>query len=215
MQTLSHPNIVQYYGTGRDKDSLFIFMEYMPHGSISNILKKFGRMREDNIKLFTRQILLGLDYLHNNRVKHQDIKGANILLSDKVAKLADLGCSYQFEGDISINPKEISTIQGSIPWMAPEMIRQDNPGRKADIWSVGCTLVEMVTGKRPWADVAQISQLMFQIASGKKDPPIPKDILDNLSVDFINFMACCFKVPACERYTASQLLEHSFLRLGK
>ncbi len=101
------------------------------------------------------QILEGLEYLHNNNVIHRDIKGANILVdNDGNVKLTDFGCAKQLEFTVnSLSNKENfnNTLKGSVPWMAPEVINQAVYDKKVDIWSFGCTILEMATAKTPWA----------------------------------------------------------------
>ena len=102
MKALHHPNIVRYLGTSRQNGHLYIFLEFMADGCIAKLLKRFGPLGEENVKNYLRQILSGLNYLHQNKIIHRDIKGGNILVKDAVAKLADFGCSLQFEGDASV-----------------------------------------------------------------------------------------------------------------
>ena len=144
MQSLSHVNIVSYWGTEVSAKYLTIFMEYVPGGSIATMLKKFGPFNERLIRVYTAQVLSGLDYLHSHRIIHRDIKGANILVDHGgVCKLADFGASKRLE--LITNAAEQS-LRGTPYWMAPEVIKQEPYGRQADIWSVGCTVIEMGMG---------------------------------------------------------------------
>ncbi|GER44719.1 mitogen-activated protein kinase kinase kinase [Striga asiatica] len=102
LKNLSHPNIVRYLGTAREEDSLNILLEFVPGGSISSLLGKFGSFPESVIRMYTKQLLLGLEYLHKNKIMHRDIKGANILVDNKgCIKLADFGASKKVEALLS------------------------------------------------------------------------------------------------------------------
>lgn len=142
---LSHPNIVNYLGTTITDRHLFILLEYVPGGSIAGMLSQFGAFSEDLIRRFSYQILLGLEYLHNKLIVHRDIKGSNILVTDGgVAKLSDFGCSKQLAGMRTMSVEgSAKVLKGSVPWMAPEVIKQCGYGRSSDIWSFGATVIEM------------------------------------------------------------------------
>ncbi|KAJ4833779.1 hypothetical protein Tsubulata_012655 [Turnera subulata] len=154
LKNLSHPNIVRYLGTGREDDSLNILLEFVPGGSISSLLGKFGSFPESVIRMYTKQLLLGLEYLHQNGIMHRDIKGANILVDNKgCIKLADFGASKKVVELATINGAK--SMKGTPYWMAPEVILQTGHSFSADIWSVGCTVIEMATGKPPWSQQYQ------------------------------------------------------------
>lgn len=188
LKTLKHENIVQYLGTERTEDSIHIFLEYVPGGSIASLLAKFGPFQESVIRVYTRQILRGLEYLHQKGIMHRDIKGANILVDKKgTVKLADFGASKKIE-DLATVGSGCKSIRGTPYWMAPEVIKQTGHGRPADIWSVGCTVIEMATGKPPWSSYAAPVAAMFQIASSKDPPPLP----EHLSVEAKDFLLLCF-----------------------
>ncbi|KAK6130340.1 hypothetical protein DH2020_035932 [Rehmannia glutinosa] len=154
LKNLSHPNIVRYLGTAREEDSLNILLEFVPGGSISSLLGKFGSFPESVIRMYTKQLLLGLEYLHKNKIMHRDIKGANILVDNKgCIKLADFGASKKVEALATITGAK--SMKGTPYWMAPEVIVQSGHSYSADIWSVGCTVIEMATGKAPWSQQYQ------------------------------------------------------------
>lgn len=142
---LEHANIVNYLGTTITDRHLFILLEYVPGGSISDMLTQFGPFSEDLIRRFSHQILLGLEYLHGKLIVHRDIKGSNILVTDGgVAKLSDFGCSKQLAGLQTMSIEgSAKVLKGSVPWMAPEVIKQCGYGRSSDIWSFGATVIEM------------------------------------------------------------------------
>lgn len=122
MKELHHKHIVQYCGTDRRDDLFSIFMEYAPGGSIASMLSHFGILSEEVIRIYTRQIVLGVEYLHSKGIVHRDIKGANVLVSEQgIAKLADFGCSKQIRTVQTTSLEEsLRAIRGSVPWMAPE-----------------------------------------------------------------------------------------------
>ncbi|KAI3775189.1 hypothetical protein L1987_49758 [Smallanthus sonchifolius] len=148
LKNLSHPNIVRYLGTGREESSLNIFLEFVPGGSISSLLGKFGSFPESVIRMYTKQILLGLEYLHKNGIMHRDIKGANILVDNKgQIKLADFGASKKVVELATMTGAK--SMKGTPYWMAPEVILQTGHS------FVGCTVIEMETGKPPWSQQYQ------------------------------------------------------------
>lgn len=111
------------------------------------MIQKFGALKEAVVKKYTKQILNGLRYLHYNEVIHRDLKAANVLVDRAgVCKLSDFGTAKI----VSEMGSESNSLKGTVNWMAPEVIQQLKYGRYADIWSLGCTVYEMVTGKAPW-----------------------------------------------------------------
>lgn len=135
----------RYLGTSRSDRYLYIILEYITGGSVASMLAQFGEFSEPIIQRFSFQIVSGVEYLHTKGIVHRDIKGPNILVTDTgVAKLADFGCSKQLAGMCTASLEEsLKAIRGSVPWMAPEVIKQSGHGRSSDIWSVGATLIEM------------------------------------------------------------------------
>ncbi|KAK3189994.1 hypothetical protein Dsin_029555 [Dipteronia sinensis] len=206
LKNLKHPNIVRYLGTAREDESLNILLEFVPGGSISSLLGKFGSFPESVIRMYTKQLLLGLDYLHMNGIMHRDIKGANILVDNKgCIKLADFGASKKVVELATINGAK--SMKGTPYWMAPEVILQTGHSFSADIWSVGCTVIEMATGKPPWSQQYQEVAALFHIGTTKSHPPIP----DHLSSEAKDFLLKCLQKEPNLRSTASDLLQHPFV----
>ena len=203
LSRLVHPNIVRYIGITREETALYIFLEYVPGGSIASLVTRFGKFEENVIRVYTRQILIGLAYLHSQRVVHRDIKGANILVekSGRI-KLADFGMAKVLER-VSIG----KSFKGSACWMAPEVIRQQNAGFEADIWSVGCTVYEMATGSPPWSDCSTQVQIIFKIASSNEIPEIP----EHLTSEGKDFLRLCLQRAAASRPDAVTLLDEPFV----
>lgn len=163
LKNLNHPNIVKYKGFSRDKDSLFIILEYCENGSLQTILKKFGKFPESLVAVYVSQVLEGLVYLHEQGVIHRDIKGANILTNkDGSVKLADFGVSSRAPTPdlaAAASPDADNEVVGSPYWMAPEVIEQSGATTASDIWSVGCVVVELLEGKPPYGDLAPMQAL--------------------------------------------------------
>ncbi|XP_041001034.1 mitogen-activated protein kinase kinase kinase NPK1 [Juglans microcarpa x Juglans regia] len=206
LKNLSHPNIVRYLGTAREEESLNILLEFVPGGSISSLLGKFGSFPESVIRMYTKQLLLGLEYLHKNGIMHRDIKGANILVDNKgCIKLADFGASKKVVELATINGAK--SMKGTPYWMAPEVILQTGHSFSADIWSVGCTVIEMATGKPPWSQQYQEVAALFHIGTTKSHPPIP----EHLSAEAKDFLLKCLQKEPNLRLAASDLLQHPFV----
>ena len=215
LQGLRHPNIVQYLGTSSDESHLNIFLEYVPGGSIAGMLKQYNTFQEPLIRNFVRQILEGLSYLHGRGIIHRDIKGANVLVDNKGSiKISDFGISKRVEASTALasaNPLPGSgmnrtSLQGSVFWMAPEVVRQSAHTKKADIWSLGCLIVEMFSGERPFPDKTQL-QALFAIGSNKTKPAIP----ENASEDATKFLNMTFEIDHEKRPGADELLKQKFL----
>ncbi|KAM3265637.1 mitogen-activated protein kinase kinase kinase NPK1 [Capsicum annuum] len=206
LKNLSHPNIVRYLGTAREAGSLNILLEFVPGGSISSLLGKFGSFPESVIRMYTKQLLLGLEYLHENGIMHRDIKGANILVDNKgCIKLADFGASKKVVELATMTGAK--SMKGTPYWMAPEVILQTGHSFSADIWSVGCTIIEMATGKPPWSQQYQEVAALFHIGTTKSHPPIP----EHLSAEAKDFLLKCLQKEPHLRPSASSLLQHPFV----
>eukprot|EP00758_Cryptobia_borreli_P016979 Tbor_TRINITY_DN6152_c3_g2::TRINITY_DN6152_c3_g2_i2::g.21460::m.21460 len=212
MKRLNHINIVQYYGSLQDEkaNTLNIFMEYVTGGSLNHYLKKFPSLPLETIRGWTYQMVCGVKYLHDQGIVHRDIKGDNILVTmEGVLKLADFGCSKSIDGVCS-KTHGCNTMVGTPYWMAPEVIMCDGPGygMKSDIWSVGCTIVEMITGKPPWPECNSIWAAVYKIANSTGLPTeIPKD----LDPELMNFLEKTFERDPGKRASASELMKHPFL----
>ncbi|GFP82238.1 mitogen-activated protein kinase kinase kinase yoda [Phtheirospermum japonicum] len=204
LSRLKHPNIVQYYGSETVADKLYIYLEYVSGGSIHKILQDYGKLGESAIRSYTQQILSGLAYLHAKNTVHRDIKGANILVDPNGrVKLADFGMAKHITGQSCP-----LSFKGSPYWMAPEVIRNSNGSSlPVDIWSLGCTVLEMATAKPPWSQYEGIAA-MFKIGNSKELPAIP----DYLSDEGKEFVMLCLQRNPQNRPTAAQLLEHSFVK---
>ncbi|KAJ5493107.1 hypothetical protein N7539_001853 [Penicillium diatomitis] len=211
MQHLEHPNIVQYLGCERGETSISIYLEYISGGSVGSCLRKHGKFEESVVKSLTRQTLDGLAYLHDMGILHRDLKADNILLDlDGTCKISDFGISKKTD-DIYGNDSS-NSMQGSVFWMAPEVIQSQGQGysAKVDIWSLGCVVLEMFAGRRPWSKEEAIGAI-FKLGSLNQAPPIPDDVSMSISPAALAFMYDCFTVNSSERPTAGTLLtRHPF-----
>ncbi|KAK4688917.1 mitogen-activated protein kinase kinase kinase, partial [Tremellales sp. Uapishka_1] len=209
LKELQHENIVQYLDSSTDTNHLNIFLEYVPGGSVAALLNNYGAFEEALVRNFVRQILTGLNYLHEREIIHRDIKGANILVDNKGGiKISDFGISKKVESNLMTGMRaNRPSLQGSVFWMAPEIVKQTSYTSKADIWSVGCLVVEMLTGTHPWADLTQM-QAIFRIGSQAK-PVTPSDI----STEAADLLKRTFEIDHHARPTAVQLLDHPFIAI--
>ncbi|KAE8701744.1 Mitogen-activated protein kinase kinase kinase 1 [Hibiscus syriacus] len=202
LSQFEHENIVQYYGTEKDDSKLYIFLELVTKGSLLNLYQKY-HLRDSQVSAYTRQILHGLKYLHDRNVVHRDVKCANILVDvSGSVKLADFGLAK------ATKLNDVKSCKGTAFWMAPEVVNQKRHGYglPADIWSLGCTVLEMLTGRIPYYYL-ECMQALFRIGRGQ--PPV---VPDSLSKDARDFILLCLQVNPDARPTADVLLQHPFVK---
>ncbi|XP_047334333.1 mitogen-activated protein kinase kinase kinase 1-like [Impatiens glandulifera] len=205
LSQFKHENIVQYLGTYKDDSKLYIFLELVTKGSLGRLYQKYD-LRDSQVSAYTRQILSGLNYLHQRNVIHRDIKSANILVDASGAvKLADFGLAK------ATKLNDVKSCKGTVFWMAPEVVNRRNTGYglAADIWSLGCTVLEMLTRQIPYSHLEGM-QALFRIGKGEL-PLIPS----SLSNDAQDFIGKCLQVNPDHRPTASQLMDHPFIKRSR
>ncbi|XP_050376201.1 mitogen-activated protein kinase kinase kinase 1-like [Argentina anserina] len=201
LSQFEHENIVQYYGTQKDESKLYIFLELVTKGSLQNLYQTY-HLTDSHVSVYTRQILQGLKYLHDRNVIHRDIKCANLLVhANGSVKLADFGLAK------TTRMNDIKSCKGTAYWMAPEVVNNKSQGYglPADIWSLGCTVLEMLTGLVPYSNLEWM-QALWKI--GKGEPPLVPDSLSREAQDFIGQ---CLQVKPDNRPTAAHLLGHPFV----
>ena len=208
---VDHPNIVKVFGCDIDTGIFRIFLEYVPLGSVANMLRVMTKLEEEVVRLFTRHLLCGVACLHTNGIVHRDIKPGNLLLGvNGVLKVADFGEAKWLPALLqNANGPEsmLTSMHGTTRYMAPEVIRR-NYTFAADVWSIGCTVLEMLTGVMPFSS---LSNDFAVIRSVTRDgaPPIPTDA--NLTELCQNFLKRCLANDVNKRASATDLLLDPFV----
>lgn len=210
LEMLSHPNVVQYFGVEVHRERVFIFMEYC-ESSLARMLE-YGRFEDEFVtQTYSLQILEGLAYLHQSGILHRDIKPENILLDYKgEVKIVDFGAAKviaknrQTIGGNSSSRTRLGSLTGTPMYMSPEVILGKPGGRfgAIDVWSVGCCVLEMVTGRRPWAHLDNDFSIMYHIA-GSKLPQMPTD--EQASKECQRFLLRALDRDPAHRPTALEL----------
>ncbi|KAH7581417.1 Serine/Threonine protein kinases active-site signature [Nakaseomyces glabratus] len=211
LKDLDHLNIVQYLGSEIRGNIYSLFLEYVAGGSVGSLIRLYGRFDEKLIRHLNTQVLSGLKYLHSKGILHRDMKADNLLLDeDGICKISDFGISKKSK---NIYSNSDMTMRGTVFWMAPEMVdTKQGYSAKVDIWSLGCVVLEMFAGKRPWSNL-EVVAAMFQIGKSKSAPPIPDDTIQLISSKGKDFLSKCFEIDPEKRPTADDLLEHSFSKV--
>ncbi|KNC78585.1 STE/STE20/PAKA protein kinase [Sphaeroforma arctica JP610] len=206
MRDSQNPNIVNYIESFLVEDVLWVVMEYMQGGSLTDTIEaNFCTIPESHMACIVKQTLNGLDHLHKQGIIHRDIKSDNCLLDNHGnVKITDFGfCA-------SLTPEDNAryTMVGTPYWMAPEVVKQSAYGPKVDIWSLAIMIIEMIEGEPPYLDEEPLKALYMITTIGTPELKHP----EKCSVELLNFLGACLTVDAEKRRTAAELLNHPWLK---
>ena len=221
LDRLSHPNIVEFYGLQETGDRLFIFLEMASGGSVAALLDEFGAFKHDAVRKYSCEALAGLAYLHSNGVLHRDIKPANVLISAHgTAKLSDFGSAQlapENEPMAATMQQSSARLTGATPFfMSPEVMNETQLGRRTDVWSFGCYVLNMATGRPPWQCLHIHSQFhLFKHVTTSSETPLECEervahTLVTDDDDLRAFLALCFDRDYNSRAYADALLVHPY-----
>ena len=212
LRKLHHPNIVSLKGFYEDADNYYIIMELVPGGDLMGFVEEFGPVGEEATRVITKQILQGINYVHQLGISHRDLKPDNILIMQDepiLVKITDFGLA-KFSDNLTV----MKTFCGTLAYLAPEVITgkynssqtNSNYSSLVDIWSLGCLVYVLLTALVPFPGNSH--QKMF---ARIKKGDYQKAPLQSISKECQDFLHCCLQVDPENRITAAEALQHKWL----
>jgi len=216
-KTLDHPYVIKFFDNEINRGMVVFITEYQKNGSIRQYLRREGPLDIDMTKQVILQTIKGLAHMHSKGIIHRDIKAANILISDdqESVKITDFGVSEHKPG----SPNGFTNsryLNGSLHWMAPEFFFEEHYNCQVDTWSVGCLVLELLTSKIPFIDIAKdvfgLNNFFFGLEKGNS--PIPKELTDinnnpiYLEPELVDFLQRVLEFDSRKRPTCAQILEN-------
>lgn len=207
LSTINHPNIIQLFEAIETEDRIFLVLEYCDGGDLAAYIQRYGKVSEEVARHLMRQLAAGLQVLQKEHLIHRDLKPQNLLLtkgSTPQLKIGDFGFAR------SLTPENLAdTLCGSPLYMAPEIIQNKKYDAKADLWSVGAILFQLVTGKPPFDGNNQLQ--LFQNILRSTELQFPEGALEELHPDCVNLCRNLLRHDPVERLTFREFFDHKFL----
>lgn len=206
-------NLIKCYASFFEKDCVNIVLEYMDKGTLTDVVKKVTKIPENIIGIISVQLLKGLHFLHSRKIFHRDIKPSNVLINSKgQVKISDFGVSAFVKETLGRK----MTMVGTYLYMAPERITNQSYTMVSDIWSLGMSIIECVTGRNPYlygkSENANVD--FWDLMANIKEPP-PKLSPLEFSDELCDFVNCCLMPDPQYRWSADKLMNHKFIKMYK
>ena len=212
LRSMKHDNIVRYIDHTTTHSHLYIIMEFAEKGSLLSLIRRDGPLTEQDAGVYVVQILQGLYYLHNRGLVHRDIKAANVLIAQNgQVKLSDFGLTTPTPGadGKTAQSEDFEDPVGSVYWMAPEIVAAKAPTKASDVWSLGCVVIELLTGRPPFFDRSPANVMYHLMQRDIPIEPIPSTI--DISTKLRSFLSQCFELDVAQRASVGGLLKHPWL----
>ncbi|XP_041000279.1 serine/threonine-protein kinase ATG1a isoform X3 [Juglans microcarpa x Juglans regia] len=209
LSTINNPNIIRLFEVIETEDRIYLVLEYCDRGDLAAYIQRHGKVSEADARHFMRQLAAGLQILHEKHLIHRDLKPQNLLLSTREAtlilKIGDFGFAR------SLMPQGLAdTLCGSPLYMAPEIIQNQKYDAKADLWSVGAILFQLVTGKPPFDGNSHLQ--LFQNILTSTELQFPQGSLEEIHPDCVDLVRSLLRQNPVERLTFKDFFNHKFLR---